>query len=71
MSKRKPKDKTTMSETIRTTIHDSGLTLYRVAKDAGVAYAPLHRFMNGERGLSVESLDKLCGFLGLELTKRK
>lgn len=71
MSKEKPRDKPTISDTVRTTIQNSGLSLYRIAKDSGVAYAQLHRFASGERGISMDAMDRLCDYLGLHLVKRK
>jgi transcriptional regulator with XRE-family HTH domain len=59
----------TMSETLRRTILDSGQTLYRVSKDSGVSYATLHRFVTGQRAVSMAALDKLCAYLGLKLTR--
>lgn len=64
-----PKQTLTASKTLRKAIQDSGLSLYRIAKDAGIGYASLHRFMNGERSVSLEVFDKLCTCLGLELVK--
>jgi transcriptional regulator with XRE-family HTH domain len=60
--------KLTVSATLRQAIRDSGKTLYRVAKDSGVPYATLHRFMHGKTEVSMASLDKLCAYLGLTLT---
>ena len=57
-----------MSGTLRTAIKSCGETLYRVAKDSGVPYATLHRFMAHERAISMENLDKLCTYLGAHLT---
>jgi plasmid maintenance system antidote protein VapI len=65
----KQKEKLTMSETVRQAILESGQTLYRVAKDSGVPYATLHRFVTGERSVSAETLDKLCAYLGLRLVR--
>jgi DNA-binding Xre family transcriptional regulator len=69
MSKRKAKDTPVMSATLRQAIEDSGQSLYRVAKDAGIGYATLHRFMTGKRAIALANLDKLCAYLGLELRK--
>lgn len=66
MSKKKERGQT-VSETLRKAIENSDLTLYRVAKDAGIGYATLHRFMHGERAVSMEVLDKLCWYMELEL----
>ena len=45
-------------------------TLYRVAKDGGVAYSTLHRWINSPEELRTISGDILYGFLtGLGLSK--
>jgi plasmid maintenance system antidote protein VapI len=58
-----------VSDTLRKAVLERGLTLYRVAKDSGVSYAALHRFVVHKRPVSMESLDKLCAYLGLRLTR--
>jgi hypothetical protein len=60
-----------MSDVLRQAIRDSGLTLYRVAKDSGVDYATLYRFMKGERAIHMRAADKLVDYLGLQLTRRE
>lgn len=65
MAKRK-----TISEQIRAEIDRSGLTRYRIAKDAGIDEAQLNGFYHGYRRLSLDTLDKLCEFLDLEIMKR-
>ena len=67
---RKNKQASTVSELLRTAIEKSGLTLYRVAKNAGVGYTTLHRFMHRERSLSMKALDILCKSMGLELHQK-
>ena len=43
-------------------------TLYRIAKDSGVDYAVLHRFLSGERvTLRLETADRIADYLGLKL----
>lgn len=62
------------SEVVRKAIQellDRGVTLYRVAKDAGVAWQVVQRFMQRRRGLSLISFDLLCRSLDLELRPRK
>jgi hypothetical protein len=71
MSTRKPKARPTLGETLRTAIRDSGETLYRVGIASGVPYATLHRFMAGERSVSMEALEKLCAYLGLWLAQSR
>jgi transcriptional regulator with XRE-family HTH domain len=61
------KTKLTMSESIRQALVDSEYSLNAIAGETGVSQPQLSRFVNGERGLSVGSLDILCDFMGLEL----
>jgi hypothetical protein len=58
-----------MSDTLRRAVLESGLTLYRVAKDSGVSYPALHRFTVHKRPVSMETLDKLWAYLGLRLAR--
>ena len=61
----------TLADQLRNAIETSGLTLYRVAADAGIDYASIHRFCHGERSLSLESADKLAAFFEMRLTRPK
>lgn len=47
-----------------------GRTLYAIARDAGVDYSTVWKFVERERGISVETLDTLCVSLGLVLRSR-
>ena len=51
----------------------SGQTAYRVSQETGISPAALSRFKNGERGLSMETLDILLKYFGLRViaTPRK
>jgi transcriptional regulator with XRE-family HTH domain len=60
-----------MSERLKEAIEQSGKTRYRIAQDTEIAESALSRFMSGERGLSMESLDRLLEYLGLEVVARK
>jgi type II secretory pathway component PulM len=57
----------TLSEVIKSTIAEHGLTSYQVAKLAGVNEAQVQRFVKGERGLSLITAEKICTALGLAL----
>ena len=63
------KKERTVSETLREEVRSCGQTLYRVAKDSGVTYATLHRFMAGRRTVGSSTIDKLCAYLGLKLIR--
>jgi hypothetical protein len=58
------------SEALRHAIAESGLTLYRIAKDTGVVKTSLMRFMRRETSLRFDKVDVLAGYLGLELVMR-
>jgi len=61
----------TASETLKEIIRARGLTAYALAKMSGASVDPIQRFLNGERGLTLTTFDKLASALGLELTERK
>jgi hypothetical protein len=71
--KPKPAKPQTVSAPLRAAIKESeknGTTLYRLAKDAKVQYATLHRFVNDSIDVRLSTVDSLAGVLGLELTPR-
>lgn len=55
---------------LRAAIEASGRSRYRIARDTGIAESALSRFMSGERGLSIESVEQLADYLGLEIMVR-
>ena len=59
-----------MSERLKDAIATSGTTRYRIAQDTGIAESALSRFMSGERGLSMEAIDQLLEYLGLEVVEK-
>ena len=56
-----------LTDQLRQAIDDSGLTRYRIAKEAGISESALAQFYNGHRGLSMESLNALGEFLQLTI----
>jgi transcriptional regulator with XRE-family HTH domain len=62
--------KQTVSERIRQAIETADVTRYRIAQETGIEESALSRFMSRERGLSMEALDALAEFFGLELVAR-
>ncbi len=68
MKKRK---KTKISDHIRDAIQSADVTRYRISVETGINEATLSRFMSGKGGMSVETLDKLGEYLGLEIVKKK
>ncbi len=58
------------SDQIRRAVDSSGLSRYRICKDAGIDQATFSRFMTGKVGLSIPTLDALADVLGLNITTR-
>lgn len=63
--------KGTFSDDLRRAIQQSGVTRYRISQDTGVSEAVLCKFMQGERGMLLPSIDKLYAYLGLRLVAEK
>lgn len=62
----------TISDQLAAAIKAEDVTLYRIAKDAGVDWGTLQRFLDGTRAnIRIETVDKLCEYLGLELRPKK
>lgn len=55
---------------IRDAITESGKTRYTISKQTGIDQSQLSRLMQGRTGLSLETLEKLTEFLGLEIVIR-
>ncbi len=55
---------------IRAAILKSGLSRYRIAKDTGIGQPQLSRLMTGERGLSIEAIERLADYLELQIVVR-
>lgn len=55
---------------LREMIQTSGKTRYRIAKDTGVTEPHLCKFMQNKAGLSVEGVERLSDYLGLEIVIR-
>ena len=66
----KSRKKGTMAEIIKKAIEDSGKSIAEIARGTGVAQPVIHRFVHGERGLTLLTAEKLIEYLGLQLTKR-
>ncbi len=61
----------TASDTLKEIIRARGITAYSLAKMSGASVDAIQRFLNGERGLSTQTFDKLAEALGLALVERK
>jgi ribosome-binding protein aMBF1 (putative translation factor) len=59
-----------LQERIAEAIEESGLSLYRVAKDVGMSYPLLYRFYHLDTDAKLTTADKLVEYLGLELVNK-
>ena len=62
-----------ISEQLRKAIEAAekrGTTRYRIAKDAGIGYDGLARYLDYDRDIRLSSVDLLADSLGLELQPR-
>ncbi len=60
-----------LTDQLRKAIHDSGLSLYRIAKDTDTPYAVIHGFANSDRNVKLETADRLAELFGMKLTAPK
>jgi plasmid maintenance system antidote protein VapI len=67
--KKAPASTGPVSDVIRQVIRSRGLTAYATAKLSGVSIDPVQHFLNGTRGLTLATVDKLCKGLGLVLVE--
>ena len=56
-----------LQEAIADAIDETGLSLYRIAKDVGMAYPLLYRFYHSQVDAKLSTADKLVDYLGLSL----
>jgi transcriptional regulator with XRE-family HTH domain len=59
------------SDEIRDAVRRSGRTGYEISAAMNMAPSTLHRFVHGESGLSIASLDKLAEVLDLHIRAGK
>ena len=57
-----------LSDQIRQAVETCGMTRYAISQETGIDQATLSRFVSGERGLSLATLDRLADFLDLNIT---
>lgn len=55
---------------MRKAMETSGQSRYRISKETGIAESVLSRFMSGETALTVETVERLADYLGLEIVLR-
>lgn len=62
------KERIKLSDQIRQAVENCGQTRYIIAKETGIDASTLSRFMSGERGLPMKTLDRLADHLDLNVT---
>ena len=55
------------SDQLRRAVNQSGLSRYEICKRAGLDQSVMHRFVHGQSGLSMTTIDAICEILGLRL----
>ncbi len=58
----------TLTDQLRQAIKDSGMSLYMVAKLTHTPYAAIHGFANGQRGIKLETAERLAELFRMKLT---
>ncbi len=56
-----------LADTIKEAVAATGKSVNAVATESGVAQAVLQRFLAGQRGITLETAERLCVYLKLEL----
>ena len=60
--------KVLLSDQIRAVVEKSDLSRYRICKETGIDKGAMSRFMSGDVGLSLDSLDRLADLLDLRIS---
>jgi plasmid maintenance system antidote protein VapI len=60
-----------LGERIRATFMESGMSRFELSQRADVSYAVVHRFIAGDRDLTLRTASRLAEALGLELRPKK
>jgi plasmid maintenance system antidote protein VapI len=69
---RPDKKELSLADHIRNAAKESGLSVYRLAKDANVDQPTLNKFLNGLRpNLTLEVADRLFRVLGLRVVQKR
>jgi hypothetical protein len=59
-----------LSETLKEAIRHSELSVYQIAKDAGISQIVLSRFLSGEWDIRMATADRVAVVLGITLAPR-
>ena len=69
MAKKRKRMPKTITGQLRWYLKDSGVSTYRLEREIGIHNSVLSRFLRGERGLGLDTLDTLAKYLGLRLVR--
>lgn len=56
-----------LGDQLRAAFSESGMSRFELANRSGVPYSGVHRFIGGDRDLTLASASRLADVLGLEL----
>jgi plasmid maintenance system antidote protein VapI len=60
-----------ISDLLRRTIAESGISYNALQRDTGVTRASIMRFVRGDQSIRLEMADRLAAYFGLQLRKGK
>ena len=59
-----------MADVLRKAVRDSAMTVNAIAVESGIPQPVLHRFLTGERDLTLRTAEKLARYFDLGLRER-
>jgi predicted transcriptional regulator len=59
------------TEQVREAIRECGVSRYQIAKETNIPQAALSRFMNGHKGMTLQTLEKLGGYIHVTARPRR
>jgi plasmid maintenance system antidote protein VapI len=62
---------TPISDVLRQTIVESGVSYNALQRDTGVTRASIMRFVRGDQSIRLDIADRLAEYFGLTLSKRR
>jgi hypothetical protein len=71
-----PEERRTMTDVLREAAEADGRSIFALARDAGIPYPVMYRFLKGDKtghkwGLTLTTADKLAEAVGLELRPKR
>ena len=60
----------TVIDRLREAVMKSEVSRYRIAIETGISESQLSRLVSGERGLSIDTAERLAEYLGFEIVIR-